>query len=276
MKKINLINLDKSDIKYELITFPDGEPHIKLDEIDRKDEYEVICRITNPNELFVLMQVADILDRQAVRWELYITYLMSQRMDRVITFNEAFSLTLVVNTIKGFNCYAAYVFEPHSDKIYDISLNGKSSPHIVEWQKDFEYLFKDKLVCYPDHGAYLRYTDPEYHSDSDSIILNKKRDLENKGKILSIEFEHVPDLDSKSVGTIIVTDDLCDAGGTFIGAAKILREKYPNAKLEIFVRHMVNPKGIVNLSENYDEVYFTNSYKDWADIPDNCHLIEIV
>ena len=70
MKKINLINLDKSDIKYELITFPDGEPHIKLDEIDRKDEYEVICRITNPNELFVLMQVADILDRQAVRWEL--------------------------------------------------------------------------------------------------------------------------------------------------------------------------------------------------------------
>ena len=76
MKKINLINLDKSDIKYESITFPDGEPHIKLDEIDRKDEYEVICRITNPNELFVLMQVADILDRQAVRWELYITYLI--------------------------------------------------------------------------------------------------------------------------------------------------------------------------------------------------------
>lgn len=39
---------------------------------------------------------------------------------------------------------------------------------------------------------------------------------------------------------------------------------------------MVSPNGIKNLSENYDEVYFTNSYKDWTDLPSNCHLIKIV
>ena len=26
---------------------------------------------------------------------------------------------------------------------------------------------------------------------------------------------------------------------------------------------MVNPKGIENLSKNFNHVYFTNSYKDW-------------
>lgn len=37
---------------------------------------------------------------------------------------------------------------------------------------------------------------------------------------------------------------------------------FPDRKLAIYVTHMVNPKGITTLSENYDEVYFTNSYKD--------------
>ena len=33
---INLINPERSQVKYELTIFPDGEPHIKLEEIDRK------------------------------------------------------------------------------------------------------------------------------------------------------------------------------------------------------------------------------------------------
>lgn len=271
MQKINLINVNKSDVKYELTTFPDGEPHIKLDEIDRKDDYKVICRITNPTELFVLMQVADILDRQDVSWDLEIMYLMSQRMDRVISFNEAFSLKVVVKVLKTFGCYTISVFEPHSDKIYDLTLGG--APHIIEKKHDFSNLLEGKLVCYPDHGAAARYFETK---NDEIIVLTKKRDLENKGKILSIEIESAPDIDPNSVKTIIVSDDLCDGGGTFVGAAKILREKYPNAKLEIFVRHMVNPRGIQNLSENFDKVYFTNSYKDWENLPANCHLIEIV
>lgn len=41
---------------------------------------------------------------------------------------------------------------------------------------------------------------------------------------------------------------------------------------------MVNPKGTVTLSENYDEVYFTNSYKDWQNeiLPNNVKVIEVV
>lgn len=41
---------------------------------------------------------------------------------------------------------------------------------------------------------------------------------------------------------------------------------------------MVNPKGIATLSENYKEVYFTNSYRDWGReaLPDNVKVIEVV
>lgn len=54
-----------------------------------------------------------------------------------------------------------------------------------------------------------------------------------------------------------------------------LESAYNNLK---YVTHMVNPKGITTLSENYKEVYFTNSYKDWnkETLPDNVKVIEIV
>ena len=53
-------------VKYKVIQFPDGEPHIALKNIDRKDNLSVICRICNPTDLFILMQVGDILNRQGV------------------------------------------------------------------------------------------------------------------------------------------------------------------------------------------------------------------
>lgn len=278
MKTINLINLETSNVNYELTTFPDGEPHIKLEEIDRKDSYRVICRITNPSELFVLMQVADILDRQAVQWDLVITYLMTQRMDRVINFNEAFSLKLTANVLNGFNCTEIKVFSLHSDVLQRLLPNKKVREIEREmWSKfAFEVFNGAKTICYPDNGALTRYGTTDFKSDGFlddlGMWLNKKRDLDNKGKIVSIEIEHIP---YALQDTILISDDLCDAGGTFVWAAKILKERFPDAKLQIFVRHMVNPVGIKNLSENFDDVYFTNSYKDWDNLPKNCHLINI-
>ena len=35
MQILNLIRPEKSDVKYEVIQFPDGEPHIVLNGIDR-------------------------------------------------------------------------------------------------------------------------------------------------------------------------------------------------------------------------------------------------
>ena len=64
----------------------------------------------------------------------------------------------------------------------------------------------------------------------------------------------------------------------FAGIATEIRKVAPDRKLSIYVTHMVNPKGIITLSENYDEVYFTNSYKDWQNeiLPKNVKVIEVV
>jgi ribose-phosphate pyrophosphokinase len=262
MQKINLIDLERSEVKYTLTTFPDGEPHIKLDPIDRKDNYQVVCRITNPNELFILMQVGNILNRQGVEWSLIISYLMSARMDRVISFNEAFTLEIVANIINSLNPAEVELFEVHSDRATKLIHNSHN--------KLLDHDFDGVTPCYPDHGAYDRYHDSL--GELGTIILNKKRNLET-GKIQSIEFARKTACGSSDIW---VVDDLCDAGGTFVGSAKLLKEVYPNNKICICVAHLVNPVGLKNLAENFDKVVITNSYKDWdvTEFP-NVNIIKI-
>ena len=71
MQILNLVNLEKSDIKYTLSRFPDGEVQITLGEFSHKEDYiDVKCRITNAEELFIVFQVCDIFDKHAVNYML--------------------------------------------------------------------------------------------------------------------------------------------------------------------------------------------------------------
>ena len=299
MKTINLIHPGESDCQYEVITFPDGELHIKFnEELNRKEDYMVLCRITNSDELFLLMQTANILNSLNVLWELRILYLMGMRMDRIISFREPFTLKVLTNIINGLGATNVTVFHPHSDRtLYELknctTCDGYSNElHSVE-NGIYNPTIPNTAICYPDAGAKKRYLiecgfeykDAQYKPDV--ITLKKVRDT-NTGAIKSIEFDTETCIDyMHQYDTITVVDDLCDAGGTFVGAAELLRKMFPEAKLNIFVRHMVNPKGVMNLSQHYDHVYFTNSYGDWdmllfqlgamsKPLPNNVHVIDIV
>ena len=274
---INLINPERSQVKYELTVFPDGEPHIKLEEIDRKKEYRIVCRITNPSELFVLAQVGYILKRQDVIFDIEITYLMSMRMDRVISFNEAFTLQIVAGIINALGAEKVYVFEAHSDRVFKEIFNSssfdplKNTTEFSNFEREF-ILNPDNAICFPDHGALDRYgsmVSPLVNT----LCMKKVRDLENKGVIKSMELESFIEGD---ISVITIIDDLCDGGGTFCWASSILREKFPNAKIQIFVKHLVNPVGLKKLAETFDAVYITNSYKDWdvTEYP-NVHVFKV-
>lgn len=52
-------------------------------------------------------------------------------------------------------------------------------------------------------------------------------------------------------------------GGTFLGELEILKKKYPNGVYNIMVCHAVNPIGIKNLCEHFDNVIITNSFADF-------------
>lgn len=258
-KEINLIHPQESDVKFEVITFPDGEPHFKFkEEINHKETYSVISRICNPTDLFILMQVGRILNRHGVQYTLFISYLMSMRMDRVISFSEDFSLELVANAINSLKAEKVFISEPHSFRTISLIENSRAI-HTAAAQAKI-YIEGDDVICFPDTGAYDRYKG--FFKDYQFIVLEKKRDLDT-GKILSLEVKESSVAPNFKVKRVFVVDDLCDGGSTFALSATKLREEYPGAKLAISVCHMVNPKGISTLADTYDKIYFTNTYKDW-------------
>lgn len=266
MQILNLVNLEKSDIKYTLSRFPDGEVQISLGDFSHKDQICVKCRITNAEKLFIVTQVLDILDRHDVYYDVDIFYLMGMRMDRVMDFNRPFTLKVVSTLLSISKAHEIRILEPHSKRIFDLS------NIFTEYADDFLEKFKTGLLsCHqlvlPDAGAQKRYPNV-----SKAIFCSKVRD-EQTGKLTGFEVKNPKDIQSKD---LLILDDLCDGGGTFCGIAAELRKYKPDADINIFVTHMVNRKGIENLAKTFNKVHFTNSYRTWDNLPNNVIQIEII
>lgn len=289
MQILNLINKEKSDIDYSISRFPDGEVQITLGEFSHKDEVLVKCRITSAEELFIVMQVSDILNRHAVIWWLDVYYLMGSRMDRVMDFNRPFTLRIMANVLNNLGAFHVNVFAPHSDRsslegfYRAVSIPREVHKILDEFDGTFVASSAEYCLIVPDKGAYdrLGFGTGEYYPNN-IVVVNKVRDIAT-GKIQKIEITN-PNVVLSTNKKFIIVDDLCDGGGTFCGIAEEIRKIKPDASLSIFVTHMVNPRGIENLSKTFDHVWFTNSYKDWkkdwegqpTPFPKNVTQIEIV
>lgn len=269
MQILNLVNLENSEIKYTISRFPDGEVQISLGEFSRKDQVCVKCRITNAEELFIVTQVLDILDRHDVYYDVDIFYLMGMRMDRVMDFNRPFTLKVIVKMLSNSNAENIAVLEPHSDVIYDYRLGNKFRALYSEELIRPEKCETNYQLVLPDAGAVERYGD----FSGNCITCSKVRDLAT-GKILEIKVNNPEKIRNQP---LMIMDDLCDGGGTFCGIAEALRKLgVTKERLNISVIHMVNPKGIENLSKNFNHVWITNSYKDWENLPKNVTMLKIV
>lgn len=244
---------------YKVIEFPDGELHLELDGIDRKEDVWIECRICNGNDLFLLMQLSDILKRQCVKViHIGIYYLMGMRCDRLFDLNRPFTLGIVADVINSFNANEVCVYEAHSDRTIKEIRNCKNfmlTPfNLYRYEKDYTFVA-------PDKGAKERYKKLDF-----DVVCSKKRDAAT-GELLGFEANALKSVEGKD---LMVADDLCDGGGTFVGLAPKLRELKPKS-LSLLVTHAVQKKGIENVAAVYDKVYITDTYKDWTkeDLPSN-------
>lgn len=263
---IDLVHKENSTIDYEVITFPDGQIHFKMDNtINHKYPVQVKCRIRNGNELFLLLQVLDVLNRHGMKPAVHIYYLLAARMDRVMSFGEPFTAKVVLDlldkyeaiyTIRDAHC-SDLIFQRYNR--YKFHLTSTSFP--VE---------NTRYVCYPDEGSRERCRS----FGAIPIICEKARDVET-GDLSGFQILEAKGYQENN--QIMVLDDLCDGGGTFCGIIKELRKLNPS-KVILQVTHAIQKQGIEKVAALYDEVYITNSYHDWdkEDLPKNVHVTDII
>jgi ribose-phosphate pyrophosphokinase len=243
-------------------SFPDGEPWIKL-EIPpvEKPEFGVIkTRITNSDDLILLLQATQLMRRKTSDVRLELTYLMGQRNDRVMS-DMPFTLDIVADIINSQNYSFVRIHKPHSD----VSLGMIKNAHPNDWVSYYYNAivrnntngYKDACLISPDAGAYKNTEKIAVKLNLDVVIASKRRDVET-GKLSGIKI-HADSLEGKEC---FVVDDLGDGFGTFIGIAEELK-RLGAKRRTLIVYHAIQGEGIVKACEVYDRVVITNSYSDW-------------
>jgi len=82
----------------------------------------------------------------------------------------------------------------------------------------------------------------------------KKRDV-STGKISGFGCEPLP----KGIGRVLVVDDICDGGGTFLGLFDAMNFGTGQVAADLYVTHGIFSQGTAALLSRYGTVYTTDS-----------------
>ena len=183
---------------------------IKLLDIQKHNGIE--WHFEDNGDFIKLFTLKNYLDEQDTRSRLTIGYMPYSRMDRQ-NDSYAFSLKYACKMINDMGFYKVIVREPHSD--VTPALLDRCT--VYDWcMEKVEELFSeyyDGTFFFPDAGAQKR-----YETDKLYAVGYKKRDFAT-GEI--IEFSIQGDVGE----TVMIVDDLCSRGGTFVHSAIELKKK---------------------------------------------------
>jgi len=278
--KIDLTNIENSDIKYTISKFPDGQQNITiydfcdLDLSFDNDEVIIKSRMSSFCDLELIIATNQALKEQGHKnIHLYTPYFLGARSDRKFIDGQTNYLKNVIcPIINSQNFQTVTVFDPHSD-VLEACLNNFKKISNVSFVKDIIYFVRNDgsnrvddniTLISPDAGALKKVYDVAKACNIKNVIVaNKLRNLET-GQIIRTE---VPNLDQEpGEKHFIIVDDICDGGRTFIEIAKAIREVRSksifNDKLTLIISHGIFSGGFGELYKYFNNIYSTNSYSD--------------
>jgi ribose-phosphate pyrophosphokinase len=271
IQKLNLVDLENSDIKYKISKFPDGQQSIKLDMIDADLPNKITVSITSRFNSFLDLELI-IAANQALREfsyvenvKLNVPYFLGARSDRKFEAGTSNYLKTVICPIINAQKFSRVtVLDPHSD-VLEACLDNYHKHNNHRLVKDALTAIDNKIdaqerICLvsPDAGAYKKIFDvAKYFGINRIITANKVRDIKT-GNIIRTE---VPTLDQHADLKYVIIDDICDGGRTFVELAKAMKESRPTAKIYLIVTHGIFSAGFDTLNQYFEGIYTTNSVK---------------
>jgi ribose-phosphate pyrophosphokinase len=178
---------------------------------------------------------------------LLLPYLPGARQDKGIPYG----VQVYADLINSMDFERVVCIDPHSPVMPGL-LNNLT---II----DSDLLVKNKvntdglvgLIC-PDQGAHAR-TERVARALGLPVYYAKKKRNQANGKLSGFECETLP-----AEGRLLVVDDICDGGGTFMGLAAATG--LPKERVELWVTHGVFSGKAAQLHEHYSAIYTTDSH----------------
>lgn len=246
----------------EFMTFPGGEPHVKLSplaaaRIKREEVITIDCRPQSFLDLGYLMLLVNAINTIAPMTDLHLLmpYMPGARQDR----SEPFTAAVIAGLINDLWFERVRIYDPHSPVIV------RHLSNVVVSEPDL----------HPDmHGAYVAVIAPDEGSqnrairmaqrvgltEDDVVYCSKKRDPVT-GALSGFALDTI-DLPR---GRYLLFDDICDGGGTFIGVYRTISVRYHELygclpDIDLFVTHGIFSKGTKDLLSIFTRIYSTTSW----------------
>lgn len=217
--------------------FPDGTSQVwKIPEQYLKETI-VNWTFENESEIIHLCQLAELLnEKNKKRPYLFVQTMPYARQDKKVSNETTFSRDVVINILRN------YFTEITTIDLHSLPPIGVRSLPPTEIILDIIQYNNFDLICFPDKGATTR----GYPTgDLPSFNLDKKRD-QLTGVIEGVYCPLPLNLTGKS---ILIVDDLCDGGGTFVQAATLLRSLGASS-VNLYTTHGIYSRGVDYLLEN--------------------------
>ncbi len=248
-----------NDLQIQSLIFPAGECHVRVFQ-------EMVTPITalkawlhNAEDIMTLLLSVDAIRRLSPVSSIHLTipYFPYARQDRVCNLGEALSVKIMADLINNLSCDRILIIDPHSDVTPALLNNCR-----VITQADIfaDSVLKTELIrdnwalIAPDAGAEKKVLKVAQRLGlTDIFCANKIRDTKT-GKITATTFH-----DDVKDRKVLIVDDICDGGKTFIELGKLLREKQAKT-INLYVTHGIFSKGLQPLKPYFDHIYCYHTF----------------
>jgi ribose-phosphate pyrophosphokinase len=252
--------------QFDMFRYPGGEVHVRLTKAVSEellntaiDTVAVVARIVDGD----IMPVAQLIDAlkmsTTAKIDLILPYLPYGRADRRFGIGDSYGLVVFARMINSCHPDRVLTLDAHSDKaeLHIKDLTNVSPNKIIEQvvaRVDGSAVYGHSVVAtgilLPDKGA-TRY------GYKTNLIASKARDPQS-GKLSGFV---VPNKSEFQSDNILIVDDICDGGGTFIGIAEALRKAGVEQDLFLYVTHGIFSKSLSPLKQYFKHIYTTDSFR---------------
>lgn len=236
-----------------IIKYPDGQQNVivDLDYYSPKYNIKINCSIRNFSELEVLLCIIAALkkfDRKVI--EIRFSYLFGMRSDR--SFEEGqpnYFMDIIAPIIKNLDIKDKVILDPHTE--FCAMKCDARTINIV----DYYHLNKNNYTIIGGDQSFDNHLiDANFHK---TRTFNGIEQELTQSDIFNIELK----MRRLNNDNIMILDDLCDGGATFISGSKYLKIHFPDSKLYLCITHGLFTKSIDIVADHFDHIYCSNSYQ---------------
>lgn len=250
--------------------FSGGEVHVNVNHLPNTcKHYFLKTKLGDGNDIMQMLCYAEALRKRFPKAtaSVLIPYMPYGRQDRACAEGDSHSLYVFASTVLSFldkMCYTIYTLDMHSQAGIDTINSYMMHTELVNIEQHkiikekcidvSNLLSKGVILVSPDKGATEK-TKKVASLYGNNIVQGHKKRNPTTGQLSGFGI----DTDNLNGKDVLIVDDICDGGGTFIGLAEEMR-KANAGSIGLFVTHGIFSKGFDIFEGIIDNIYTTNSF----------------